>query len=291
VSITESTIKKSPLLADLLAVSHIYNGVASAGGAAIGYLATAWYFQIPVQVMAVLAAAGATLLVSNAGFIVNDIFDLPIDRINRPDRPLAAGRISVQAAWILYAVYNAGGILLALSINTAIGFISLITALGLFLYSFDLKKRFLIGHLVVATFGSLLLPFGGLAAGRSLLFLTFPVTFCAFFAREVLKTVPDAEGDRAHGVVNITTHYGESLALRLAQVMFALCALTLPLLRLFWELNNWFLVAVIIIIWPVTLFLLVQLSQPDHKQVITVLRVSKLLFLLVALAILIGSFR
>jgi geranylgeranylglycerol-phosphate geranylgeranyltransferase len=244
-----------------------------------------------VQATAMLAAAVATLFVSNAGFIINDIYDLPIDRINRPDRPLAAGRVSVQSAWILYAVYNALGVLLAWSVNTALGLISLITAIGLFLYSFDLKKRFVIGHIFVAAFGGLLLPFGGLAAGQPLLLLTFPVTFCAFFAREVLKTVPDAEGDRAHGVVNITTRYGEHIALRLTQVMFALCALTLPLMRLFWELNNWFLVAVIIVIWPVTLFLLVQLSQPDHKRVVTVLRISKLLFLLVSLAILIGSFR
>jgi geranylgeranylglycerol-phosphate geranylgeranyltransferase len=291
VSITESRVNKTPMLADLFAVSHIYNGVASAGGAAIGYLATVWYYGLPVQTTAVIAAAMAALFISNAGFIINDIFDLRIDRINRPDRPLAAGRVSVQAAWALYTVYNVLGVLLAWSVNTAVGIVSLITTVGLFLYSFDLKKRFLIGHLFVATFGGLLLPTGSLAAGQPLLFLTFPITFCAFFAREVLKTVPDAEGDRAHGVVNITTRYGERPALRLTQLMLALCALILPLIRLFWELNTWFLVAVVIVIWPVTAFLVVQLSEPDQKQVIRVLRISKLLFLLVALAILIGSFR
>jgi geranylgeranylglycerol-phosphate geranylgeranyltransferase len=281
------------LVSDLLALSHIFNGLSSAAAVAIGYLAVVWYYGLSVNGGAFITAVLATMCLSNGGFIVNDIFDLEIDRINRPDRPLAAGRVSVSAAWILYGIYTIVGIILAGLNGPALGLLGAVIAVGLFLYSYDLKKRFLLGHIIIGMFGGLLLPFGGLAAGSTVLFLTFPITFSAFFGREVLKTVPDAEGDRANGVVNITTRYGAPTAVRVTQVTLVICALALPALRLFWTLNNWYLGAVLLVIWPVTALLLTRLSKPDPdgKNVQLVLRLTKLMFLLVAAAILIGTFR
>jgi geranylgeranylglycerol-phosphate geranylgeranyltransferase len=282
----------SPLafVTDIMAASHIFNGVASACAVAIGYLAMCWYYRLPVAFGPFVAAVLATICLSNGGFIVNDIFDLEIDKINRPDRPVAAGYIPIRVAWLIYVAYTLAGVTLAWTISATTGLLGLLIAAGLFLYSYDLKKRFLIGHFIIATFGALLLPFGGLAAGTSLLFLTFPITFSAFLGREVLKTVPDAEGDRAHGVSNITTRYGAARAIRVTQIALVICALGLPALRLLWNLNNWFLGAVVIIMWPLTIWFLKRLAHPDAegKNVKLVLRLSKLLFLLVAVAILIG---
>ncbi|MEP7287588.1 MAG: UbiA family prenyltransferase [Chloroflexota bacterium] len=281
----------SSLFLDLLALSHIFNGVASALAAGIGYLATVWYIKSPIDPVAFLSAMLATLCLSNAGFVINDILDIDIDRINRPDRPLAAGRVPLWLAWTLYAAYTLIGITLAWAINPATGAVGVIIALVLFLYSYDLKKRFLFGHVVIGLSGALLLPFGGFAAGSTLLLITIPVIFAAFFAREVLKTIPDAEGDRAHGVENITTRFGANTARRVGQIMLAICAVALPLLRLFWALNNWYLAAVALVIWPLMAYSLLRLQNLDaeNKNVTAILRVSKLLFLLVAIAILIGS--
>src|SRR5689334_5568790 len=133
--------KFGTLLTDIIALSHIFNGVGSACGAGIGYLVTAWHYAMPISIGALVGAALATLFISNGGFIVNDILDLPIDRINRPDRPLAAGRVPVMLAWALYVLYTAVGILLALSINPTTAGIAVLIATGLFLYSYILKKR------------------------------------------------------------------------------------------------------------------------------------------------------
>jgi 4-hydroxybenzoate polyprenyltransferase len=156
-----------------------------------------------------------------------------------------------------------------------------------------LKKRFLIGHIVIAALGAILIPFGGLAEGHLIpTIYTIPITFCAFAAREILKTIPDAEGDKANGVVNITTTYGARTAMRISQAMLVMCLLALPLLRLVWPLNAWYLAGVLIVIYPLTLFFLVRLSRvPDaeYADVKAVLRLSKLLFLLFALVMLIGS--
>ena len=285
--------KSSALLADVVALSHIFNGIGSACGAGIGYLVTVWHYALPINIGAFVAAMLSTLCISNGGFIVNDILDLAIDRINRPDRPLAAGRVPVTLAWVLYILYTIIGVGIAVAINPATGAIAVLIAAGLFLYSYRLKKRLLIGHIVVATSGALLFPFGGMAAGYLIPTLyTIPITFSAFIAREILKTVPDAEGDRAYGVDNLTTRFGSRFAMRLAQIMFALCALSLPLLRLVWSLNPGFLLIVILIVWPLTGFFLVQLSRSpdaDGSHIKTVLRFSKLLFLIVALTLLVGA--
>jgi geranylgeranylglycerol-phosphate geranylgeranyltransferase len=291
----DSPIHQTNYAADLLALSHIFNGVASAAGAALGYLTTARYEHLPINGFVLLAAFVATLCISNAGFIVNDIIDLPIDRINRPDRPLAAGRVSVQTAWVLYATYNIIGILLAWFVSAQTGILAALIAVGLYLYSLDLKKRFLIGHILIGIMGAVLMPFGGVAAGSTLLFYSAPITFAAFFAREVLKTVPDAEGDRTNGVDNITTRYGERTAIRVSQMMFAVCAIAIPMLRAVISLNNWFLLLCFVVIWPLAGFFILQLQRNTVEQQINlpkvhlVLRLSKLLFLLVAAAILIGT--
>ena len=40
----------------------------------------------------------AVFLITGAGMVINDIFDIKADRINRPDRPLASGRMTVNSS-------------------------------------------------------------------------------------------------------------------------------------------------------------------------------------------------
>jgi len=283
----------SGFLKDLLAMSHIFNGVGSAAAVMIGAIITSWYQNQPIQGGAMLAAALGTLLISNGGFIVNDIFDVEIDRINRPDRPLAAGRVSVTVGWIVYLISTLVGLLLGFSANTQAGLVGLVITVALFLYSAVLKKRFIVGHAAIGVMGGLLMPFGGLAMGYWLPMLyTFPATFLAFFGREVLKTVPDVDGDRANGVDNFATRYGAATALRIGQILMTICLLILPAFYLVWSLNVAYLLIVLLVIWPLFFGVLWVFSRHDpDKRIHNMLRLSKMFFLLVAVALLIGSWR
>jgi geranylgeranylglycerol-phosphate geranylgeranyltransferase len=284
---TQISDRPKTSLKDFLAIFHLFNSVSSGVGVIIGYIMTAWHGNLEFHYGAMLSAALATILISSGGFIVNDILDIEIDRVNRPDRPLAAGKVSVSASWAAYIMTTALGILLAWSVNSATGVLSVITAIALFLYSYTLKKRFLIGHITVAVLGALLFPFGGLAAGGlfptiySVLF-----TFPAFVAREVLKTVPDYEGDKANGVDNIATRYGPQTALRVAQISMGLTAVILPFVPLVWPLNAGYTLISLLVIWPL---MFSTLYKATADNVTSIIRLSKLLFLLVAAALLIGS--
>ena len=55
-----------------------------------------------------LLAAASGLLYA-AGMVLNDVFDLPSDRIERPERPLPSGRISLHTArWLGWELLLAG---------------------------------------------------------------------------------------------------------------------------------------------------------------------------------------
>jgi 4-hydroxybenzoate polyprenyltransferase len=194
---------------------------------------------------------------------------------------------------VLYLTQTVGGIVMAFSINSGAGLLATVIAGGLLVYSAVLKKRFLIGHLAIATMGALLLPYGGIAAGSLTPTLyTTPVVFLAFLGREILKTVPDVEGDREHGVDNLATRYGPATAAVVGKLLLTVCVVLLPLTNLLWALNGWFLVIALLVIAPGTLLVLYVLNRRDAEaQMHTILRLSKLLFLLVAAAWLIGSVR
>jgi len=279
------------MLRAILAMSHIFNGIGSAVAAAIGAIITYWWLGQAVVPLTVAVAALATLLISNGGFIINDIFDLAIDRINRPDRPLPAGLITVRHAWGLYVVQTALGIGLGFIINPMVGGFAALIAIWLWAYSAGLKKRFLIGHLSIGLMGASMLPFGGLAAGSWIPALyTLPITLAAFMGREILKTAPDVEGDRAGGVDNLATRYGADTATRIGKLLLALCVAGLPFTQLIWPLRPVFLIVALGLIAPGTLLILYWFKRDQPAaQTHQILRLSKLLFLVVAAAWLLGA--
>lgn len=274
-------------LADVLRLLHLFNGVGSGIGVAIGYVISAWHHQLVFDYRAMLLATLATVLVSNGGFIINDILDIEIDRVNRPDRPLPAGKVSVSTAWSLYVLSTLLGVGLGLAVNPACGVVAGLIGLLLYLYSAALKKRYVLGHVAIAVMGAALFPYGGLVAGHLLPVLySVLFTFPAFIAREVLKTVPDYEGDRANNIDNLATRHGPQFALRFGQVALAITALALPLVTFVWPLNRWYIAAVLVIVWPFTFYTLARATVANVKNLI---RFSKYLFLLVAVLLLIGS--
>src|SRR5512134_3558310 len=58
--------------------------------------------DVRVEGLALVALLAA--LVTGAGNILNDCFDLRVDRINKPRRPLPSGRITRRAAVVWYGV-------------------------------------------------------------------------------------------------------------------------------------------------------------------------------------------
>ncbi|KAI8562023.1 hypothetical protein RHMOL_Rhmol03G0002900 [Rhododendron molle] len=175
------------------------------------------------------AFSGLLALICGNGYIVgiNQIYDIGIDKVNKPYLPIAAGDLSVQSAWFLVLLFAVTG-LLTVGVNFG-PFITSLYCLGLFLgtiYSvppFRMKRFPVVAFLIIATNQSsqvrgFLLNFGVYYATRAALGLTFewsfPVAFITTFVTmfalviAITKDLPDVEGDRKFQISTLATKLG-----------------------------------------------------------------------------------
>jgi len=146
----------------------------------------------------VLLACLSGGFITGAANAINDYFDIEIDLINKPERPLPARRVSPSGAFSWSISLFLLGIGLSFFINTPAIIISGTASLLLFLYSWRFKRLPLIGNITVSFITGLAFLYGGVAVGRiqaSLIPATFAFLF--HFGREILKDIEDISGDRA----------------------------------------------------------------------------------------------
>jgi geranylgeranylglycerol-phosphate geranylgeranyltransferase len=129
--------------------------------------------------------------------VANDVYDIEIDKVNSPQRPLASGTVKTRNAVVLAVVLSAG----AIGFSALLGlwtFLTAVLALALMVYyNTRGKKTGLIGNAVVSFNVALPFFYGGLAVSsiRPLLFVFSVVAFLANFGREVAKGIADVKGD------------------------------------------------------------------------------------------------
>lgn len=148
-------------------------------------------------VIGVLSGFLSAFIIAAAGFIINDYYDIDVDRVNRPKRPLPSGKISLSKAY-RYAMLLFGlGILISVFINLAASAIALFNSILLYLYAWRIKRRGgLEKNLTVSYLVSSPFLFGGAAVGNIevTLFLVL-LAGLANTSREILKDIEDFEGD------------------------------------------------------------------------------------------------
>lgn len=187
----------------------------------------------PTSVLAVQLALGflTGFFVCAYSMAVNDVYDVEVDKVNRPERPIPSGRVSVKEgsrlAFVVLAVGMACAVLslnpLAIAIATAYAFLS-------WLYNGRAKKTGLAGNLIVAS--SLAIPFiyggaiGGGSITGSLLLLMALTAFFSGVGREVVKAMADVEGDAKRDVNSLARSRGLAFASRVGALFFLLAVLT-----------------------------------------------------------------
>ncbi len=155
-----------------------------------------------------LACVSATLI-AGGGNAINDVFDLEIDKINKPSRPLPQGLLTPPQA-IAYSIFLfLLGIFVSGWIHLYAFCIALVCALLLFLYSWKLKQTVLWGNLTVAFLGGIAFVYGGLAVGNIKTPLWVGLfAFLFHWAREIMKDIEDILGDKTKGVQTLPIRYG-----------------------------------------------------------------------------------
>ena len=181
----------------------------------------------------------SVLLLAAGGNVINDYFDFELDKEFKPQRPLPSGLMSLDAAMYLHMFFVLTGVALGFYIawtnnNIRLGYLYVVTALLLYVYSAFLKKIPLAGNLVVAGLSAfvfvLLIIFEAdylrLIHARNL-FENTPYAFAILLeqlkfyagfafatslARELIKDIEDHEGDSAYKIDTFAVQFGDTAA-------------------------------------------------------------------------------
>ncbi len=224
--------------------------------------------EIDPLINVILVSISAALITIGAN-VINDIFDIEIDRINKPDRPLPAGKVSIREAYfIFYSSYLLAWILAGIVSYPVFG-IAFVFGLLLVLYSYRFKRMVLVGNFVVSLTTGMAFIFGGMSVNR-VEGTIFPALFAFFFhfGREIIKDLQDVKGDKAIGANTLAVVYGSRVSLISTSIIFILLiVLTLiPYISDIYGIK--YLIVIITGIYPVIAYVLYQCWKTPEPAIL-----------------------
>ena len=188
--------------------------------------------------------------IAAGGYVINDYFDVKIDRINRPDNLVVTRIISRDAAMNLFYGLTAVGVIAGTVVawwahSWTLLFTYIVIPGLLWFYSASYKRMFLVGNLVVA-FASAIVPLLVAIANADYLHHLYqnalaysPIVgelyvwtggFAAFaflltWVREVVKDIEDIEGDREMECRTLPIVWGDKVAKIIATILLVVIAI------------------------------------------------------------------
>jgi 4-hydroxybenzoate polyprenyltransferase len=146
---------------------------------------------------------------------LNQIYDLEIDRINKPGRPLPSGRLALREAWRLTTLSLALGLLLAWCVNRECFVMAAVAAILTACYSVPparTKRWGVLASLTIAVPRGLLLPVAGWSTVKSVMMaepwlVSLPLGLFVLGATST-KDFSDIDGDRAGGCRTLPVRFG-----------------------------------------------------------------------------------
>lgn len=187
--------------------------------------------------------------IAAGGYVINDYFDVKIDRINRPDNLVVTRIISRDTAMNLFYGLTAVGVIAGTVVawwahSWTLLFTYIVIPGLLWFYSASYKRMFLIGNLVVA-FASAIVPLLVAIANADYLHHLYqnalaysPIVgelyvwtggFAAFaflltWVREIVKDIEDIEGDREMECRTLPIVWGDKVAKIIATILLVVIA-------------------------------------------------------------------
>jgi 4-hydroxybenzoate polyprenyltransferase/phosphoserine phosphatase len=140
-------------------------------------------------------------LCASATYLVNDLLDLPADRVHRikRHRPLAAARIGIPQAVLLGLAMMSTAFGLATQVSASFVAVLLLYTVTTLAYSLHLKRRPLIDVLVLAGLYTLRIGAGGVAAQVALSNWLLAISMFLFLSLALVKRCAELEELAAEG--------------------------------------------------------------------------------------------
>lgn len=166
--------------------------------------------------------------ISSSALILNDYFDIEVDRVNAPNRPLPAGIISSQEVIALTIIATILGLVASASISIFALVIGIILWIVGVLYNWKLKETGLLGNLMVSFSVALTFILGGIVVGDPWNKIVLIFSIMAFFidlGEEIAADAMDIDGDKKRNSKSIAIKKGRKFALSISSILFSLVIL------------------------------------------------------------------
>lgn len=265
---------------------RLKNCLTASFGAFIGGL-IASYFNLAMIDNLILASI-VVFLVCGFGNALNDIYDLKIDRINKPERPIPSKRITLNNAKAFSYSLVVMGLFISL-FNISCFLMAVLNSIVLQQYASTYKKNKIIGNLIVAYLTGSVFIFGGIAVGN--IDVTIMLFLCALFAmwsREIIKDYEDIEGDIKEKVISIPIKCGER-SIYIAAFLLIFAIFLSPLPYLFGFFGIYYIISVVFCDLLFLLGIYKLVFNPSKMEAKKASRNIKIVTNLVLIAFLIGS--
>ncbi|MDP5081368.1 MAG: geranylgeranylglycerol-phosphate geranylgeranyltransferase, partial [Winogradskyella sp.] len=186
----------------------------------------------------------ATLFIAAAGYVINDIYDIEIDKVNKPEKVIVGKSISEKNAFSIFIILNVIGVGLGFYLTDGIGksgffVIFIIASALLYIYSSYLKQILLVGNIVISFVVALSILLVGIFEllpaitenNRSVQITFFEIivdyaifAFMINLTRELVKDIEDIDGDYKGGMQTLPIVLGRE---RATKIVFALSLIPL----------------------------------------------------------------
>lgn len=213
-----------------------------------------------------LLISTSTVIIAAAGYIINDYYDIKIDRVNKPKRIVIGRLIRRRVALGAHFTLNIMGIAIGFWVSLEVGIVNFFAGFLLWLYSNQLKRLPLVGNTAIAILTAMVVIVMAIYYQKEQLPLYTFATFAFFITivREVIKDMEDVKGDATFGCKTLPIVWGIRRTKNVIYLFLGI--LTAVLLSTLFVYRNLFILYLVIFVLPSLFFLFIRLRRADTKK-------------------------
>jgi len=233
----------------------------------------------------------STVLIAAGGYVINDIFDVEIDKINKPDKVLIDKLIPKSVAFRLYYGLTIAGTLIGFYLAFAVqyfllGFVFVATALLLWFYSSKYQKTVLWGNIFISGLSAMVIIIVWLfelytlrsdiltytEVMKQIQIVSIVVSAYGLFAflvsiiREITKDIEDMDGDQSADYKTLPIVLGIKKSKRIVNVLIIISVIFLAFAMYHLYLKGIMLVFWYLLVAVQTLFLFLLYNSMNAKS-------------------------
>lgn len=216
-----------------------------------------------------------TVLILSSSMALNDIYDVNIDKINSPDRPLVNGEITMTEALTFVGLSACLSEYLALQyLPDNLILIVNLAILNITIYTPILKKILIVKNISCAGLIAFSLFFSGLAASNTvmtinknfgLLMIAMRSIFFGSWCCELLLDIRDYNGDKINNILTMPTFFGKDFAWVFSNIILSFNIISNALTLCYLYNNQYISLGISVILSPL-LFNLYKIKKDNYSK-------------------------